>query len=166
MKLKFRLSGMLLIIFLAIFFDFFQMEFRWNILTGVCDDYNRLNEQCLSGEKLDLISKFKIYFDIPSIFFVWGITLFGTFFYRRSVIEMLEGASHLAKDAAELGAAIGAIQAFRGVFNEATISNAFGVIFTTYFIGLLTSILCHTFANWFRAKEKLKELPSNPMVNS
>ncbi len=142
---------MLLIIFLAIFFDFFQMEFRWNILTGVCDDYNRLNEQCLSGEKLDLISKFKIYFDIPSIFFVWGITLFGTFFYRGSVIEMLE---------------IGAIQAFRGVFNEATISNAFGVIFTTYFIGLLTSILCHTFANWFRAKEKLKELPSNPMVNA
>ena len=130
------------------------MENRWNILTGICEDYNRINEQCLSGEKLDLISKFKIYFDIPSILFVWGITLFGTFFYRGSVLEILEAASHLAKDAAELCAAIGAIQAFRGVFNEATISNAFGVIFTAHFIGLLTSILCHIFANWFRSKEK------------
>ena len=41
----------------------------------------------------------------------------------------LEKASHLSKDVGELGAAIGAIQTFMGVFNESANSQAFGYVF-------------------------------------
>ena len=48
----------------------------------------------------------------------------------------LEKASHLAKDVGELGAAIGAIHTFMGVFNEAAISQAFGLSSQPTLLGL------------------------------
>ena len=68
------------------------------------------------------------------------ITFLGSAFRRLGVVGSLEKASHLAKDVGELGAAIGAIHTFMGVFNEAAISQAFGFVFSAYFAGLSISL--------------------------
>ena len=65
----------------------------------------------------------------------------------------LDKASHLAKDVGELGAAIGAIHTFMGVFNEAAISQAFGFVFSAYFTGLSISLICSALANYLTSKE-------------
>ena len=54
----------------------------------------------------------------------------------------------MAKDVGELGAAIGAIHTFMGVFNEAAISHAFGFVFSAYFTGLSISLICSALANY------------------
>ena len=61
-------------------------------------------------------------------------TIFGSWF-KEVVILKLERASHLAKDAGELAAALGAIMVFTLPFNEQMISQAFGVVFLSYFWG-------------------------------
>ena len=79
-------------------------------------------------------------------------------FKGNGLVDSLERASHLAKDAGELGAAIGAIQTFMRVFNEAAISFAFGFVFSTYFAGLTIALICSTIANYLRAKENNNKL--------
>ena len=82
------------------------------------------------------------------------ITILGSAFRGHGLIGSLEKASHLANDVGELGAAIGAIHTFMGVFNEAAISQAFGFIFSAYFVGLSTSIICSALANYLRSKKQ------------
>ena len=59
----------------------------------------------------------------------------------------------MAKNEGVLGAAIGAIHTFMGVFNAAAISQAFGFVFLAYFGGLNISLICSALANYLRSKE-------------
>ena len=41
-----------------------------------------------------------------------------------------------------------------GVFTEAAISQAFGFVFSAYFVGLSISIICSALANYLRSKKQ------------
>ena len=97
------------------------------------------------------------FFDGPTLFIVWGITIFGAWFKRGNLILKLERASHLAKDAGELAAALGAIMVFTLPFNEQMISQAFGVVFLSYFWGHFTAITLITITNYLKTREEIIE---------
>ena len=94
-----------------------------------------------------------MFFDPPSILLIGIITFSGSAFRRLGVVGSSEKVSHLAKDVGKLGAAIGAIHTFMGVFNEAAISQAFGFVFSAYFAALSISLICSALANYLRSKE-------------
>ena len=158
MNIRLRLLGILLLVFMAVFFDFKNGGLRFEMLSGTCESYDFSSEKCFSGEQLNTVSMIPMYFDPPSIILILVITLLGAGFKGNGLVDSMERASHLAKDAGELGAAIGAIQTFMGVFNEAAISFAFGFVFSTYFAGLMVALICSTIANYFRAKENSNKL--------
>lgn len=87
------------------------------------------------------------FFDIPTLLVIAGITMLGAFYNKGDKILMLERASHLAKDAGEFAAAIGAIFFFSGVFNEQQMSKGFGYVFLAYLYGHGLAIGLHTIAN-------------------
>ena len=159
MNIRLRLIGILFIVFMAVFFDFRNGELRFEMLTGTCEDYDFATEKCVSGEPLKTVSMIPMFFDPPSIILISVITFLGAVYKGNGLIDSLERASHLAKDAGELGAAIGAIHTFMGVFNEAAISMAFGFVFSTYFAGLTIALVCSTIANYLRSKENLTLKP-------
>ena len=107
----------------------------------------------LLEKKLSTVSLLSLFFDPPSILLISVITFLGSAFKGLGVVGSLEKASHLAKDVGELGAAIGAIHTFMGVFNEAAISQAFGFVFSAYFAGLSISLICSALANYLRSEE-------------
>ena len=152
--LRFRFGIMFFLIFLAFFFDFMNGEFRWHHQTGICHEVDYQARECISGQNLHTISKFEILFDLPTLMFVWGITFLGSYFKSGSLINKLERASHLSKDAGELAATVGAVLTFAGVFHEAAMAGAFRYIFYAYFVGHLTAIILITFANYLRSKEE------------
>ena len=153
MNISFRIIGILFFLFMAIFFDFRSGELRFEMITGVCENYDFSTGECASGEKLSTVSLLPLFFDPPSILLISIITFLGSAFRRLGVVGSLEKASHLAKDVGELGAAIGAIHTFMGVFNEAAISQAFGFVFSAYFAGLSISLICSALANYLRSRE-------------
>ena len=154
MHISFRIIGILFFLFMGMFFDFRNFEFRFEMPTGVCDNFDYIKEKCISGEELKTVNLIPLFFDLPSIVGVSVVTILGSAFRGNGLIVSLEKASHLAKDAGELGAAIGAIHAFMGVFNEAAISQAFGFVFSAYFVGLSISIICSALANYLRSKKQ------------
>ena len=97
---------------------------------------------------------FEPMFNITTLIFVWGITIFGAWFKGGNLIAKLERGSHLSKDAGELAGALGAIMVFTLPFNEAFISKAFGVVFLGYFWGHLTGIILIIIANYLKTKEE------------
>ena len=153
MHISFRIIGILFFLFMAIFFDFRNGELRFEMLTGVCENYDFSMQKCASGENLSTVSLLPLFFDPPSILLISVITFLGSAFRGLGVVGSLDKASHLAKDVGELGAAIGAIHTFMGVFNEAAISQAFGFVFSAYFAGLSISLICSALANYLRSRE-------------
>ena len=140
---------------MTVFFDVRNGELRFEMLTGTCEDYDFATEKCFSGEPLKTVSMIPMFFDPPAIILISVITFLGAVYKGNGLIDSLEKASHLAKDAGELGAAIGAIHTFMGVFNEAAISQAFGFVFSAYFAGLGISLICSALANYLRSKEMI-----------
>ena len=117
-------------------------EFRWYHQTGICHevDYQASTPsvtKCISGQNLTTISKFEILIDLPTLMFVWGITFLGSYFKSGSLINKLERASHLSKDAGELAATVGAVLTFAGVFHEAAMASAFRYIFMLFSLDIL-----------------------------
>ena len=55
MNIRLRISGILLLVFMAVFFDFRKGELSFEMLTGICENYNFLEETCISGEQLDTV---------------------------------------------------------------------------------------------------------------
>ena len=47
--LRFRFGIMLLLIFLAFFFDAMNGEFIWDMQSGICNEYDFGNRKCLTG---------------------------------------------------------------------------------------------------------------------
>ena len=77
--LRFRFGFMFFVIFLAFFFDPLTFEFKWDMQSGICNEYDFGNRQCRSGENLITFPKFVALIDIPTIIFIWGITFCGAY---------------------------------------------------------------------------------------
>ena len=155
--LQIRFGLIFFIIFIAYYFDFKHFDFRWpQEHGGICeqwiDDDPRLG--CSIGSGINVVNKLFLILDPPTIWFVWGITFLGAGFRKGNKILKLERASHLAKDVGEFVAALGAIIALMRPFNEAGISQAFGVAFFGYFWGHVTAIFLITVANYLKTKEE------------
>ena len=160
--LRFRFGFMFFVIFLAFFWDFQTFEFKWDMQSGICNEYDFGNRQCPSGENLITLPKFVALIDIPTIIFIWGITFCGSYFKSGKLVNKLERASHLAKDAGELCACVGGVLIFWGVFHEAGMAEAFKYIFMAQFYGHLTAIIIIFFVNFLKSKEE----ESSPQVDS
>ena len=157
--LQIRFGLIFFIIFMAYYFDFSHFEFRWyQEHGGICeqwiDDDPRLG--CSRGSGINIVNKLFLILDPPTIWFVLGITFLGAWFRKGNIILKLERASHLAKDVGEFVAALGAIIALMRPFNEAGISQAFGVAFLGYFWGHITAIFLVTVANHLKTKDETK----------
>ena len=123
---------------------------------GICEKYSS-NFECLKGTGIKEVFIFDLIFDLPTLYFIWGITIFGFWFKGGNLIAKLERGSHLAKDAGELCAALGAIIVFTMPFNEAMLSKAFGIVFLGYFWGHLTGIILITITNYLKTREETIE---------
>ena len=56
MNIRLRLLGILLLVFMAVFFDFKNGGLRFEMLSGTCESYDFSSEKCFSGEKLNTVS--------------------------------------------------------------------------------------------------------------
>ena len=136
-----RLILIIFIIFQA--YTFHELPWTANYTResgGICEEYSS-NFECLKGTGIKEVFIFDLIFDLPTLYFIWGITIFGFWFKGGNLIAKLERGSHLAKDAGELCAALGAIIVFTMPFNEAMLSKAFSIVFLGYFWGHLTGII-------------------------
>ncbi len=97
-------------------------------------------------------------------FFIWGITFCGSYFKSGKLVNKLERASHLAKDAGELCACVGGVLIFWGVFHEAGMAEAFKYIFMAQFYGHLTAIIIIFFVNFLKSKEEESSPPEGETV--
>ena len=128
-------------------------DIEWTKITGgVCEEFS--GAKCLKGTGIREVNVFEPMFNITTLIFVWGITIFGAWFKGGNLIAKLERGSHLSKDAGELAGALGAIMVFTLPFNEAFISKAFGVVFLGYFWGHLTGIILIIIVNYLKTKEE------------
>ena len=153
-NIRIRLGGILLIVFMALFFNFRDLEFYSYHYTGVCEDYDWWNSVCHSGEELLKRPTLQTFTDIPTFLIVSGITMLGSFYTKGDKILKLERASHLAKDAGEFTAALGAVFFFGGVFNEAQMALGFGIVFLAYFYGHGIGIILQIIANHLKTTEE------------
>ena len=112
---------------------------------------------CGEGSISIPVPRASIYFDIPTIILIWGLTFLVVYSKRGNHIQMWEEASHVARDEGELGAAIGAITVFWGQFSERSMSIGFGVCFIAYFVGQATLIFLKTYAQHLKRKEQDQE---------
>ena len=137
------------------FFDFGELEFKWNMITGVCEEVY-VDGKFLCGEESISIPMLKVqlFFDPPTLFIIWGITFLVVYSRKGDRIEMWEDASHVAKDVGELGAALTALLIFFGQFNERMISSAFGVAFLCYLYGHSTCIFIKTYSQHLKRNEQ------------
>ena len=179
MGLKVRFGGIALLIFLALFFDPMDVEFKWDVVSGVCEEvYNYSGNEndesftpiddvqgvfsCGEGSISIPVPKIALLIDIPTFLFVWGITFFVVYTRKGDRIRVYEEASHIAKDVGELAAAIGAFLVFWGQFNERSMSIGFGVAFLSYCVGLATSLFLRAYAEHLkrqRLQNEVEELP-------
>ena len=155
MGIRLRFFGLLVLVFLAMFLDFRELELIWERPTGVCQEgfSSEKGFYCTEESIIFQRSTFIRFFDFPTIALIWGSTFFVV--YTRSPkdsIQFWEEASHVAKDAGELMAALGSILVFTGVFNERTMANAFAAVFYAYFVGQLTALLCKTYSLHLKRK--------------
>ena len=155
MRLGTRFGGITILLFMVIFFDFSEGDFKWHILTGVCEEiYVDGNFTCGEGSISIPVLKTELFFDPISVFVIWGITFLVVYSKSGDRIELWEDASHVVKDVGELGAAITALFILFGQFNERMISTAFGVAFLCYFYGHATSIFIKTYVRHLKKKEQ------------
>jgi len=180
MGLKVRFGGIALLIFLALFFDPMDGEFKWDVVSGVCEEvYNYSGNEndesftpiddvqgvfsCGEGSISIPVPKIALLIDIPTFLFVWGITFFVVYTRKGDRIRVYEEASHIAKDVGELAAAIGAFLVFWGQFNERSMSIGFGVAFLSYCVGLATSLFLRAYAEHLKRQRLQKEVEELPI---
>ena len=76
--LRFRFAAMILLVFLAFFFNPNGPEFVWEIQSGECNEYNFSERKCISGENLFSFPKFEALIDLPTLIFIWGFVFCGS----------------------------------------------------------------------------------------
>ena len=152
--LSLRFGIKFVMIFFAIFFDFMKGEFVWDMQSGICNEFDFEAGQCLSIENPKTFSKLVALIDFPTLLFIWVFTFSGSYFKSGNLVNKLERASHLSKDAGEICACVGGVLLFWGIFHEAAMANAFKYIFMAYLYGHLTAFILVTVVNFHKSKEE------------
>ena len=114
--LRLRFLFIIFIIFMALFWK--QGKIQTNIQTGVCENYDYEKWVCISGFNLRTVPFFMQLFNAETFIVVFGLTILGSWFNKGNLSNKIERASHMAKDAGELAATIGAVISFSGIFFE------------------------------------------------
>ena len=135
-----------------------------SIINLICNEYDFSNRECLSGENLFTFPKIEALIDLPTLVFIWGFILCGSYFKSGNLIDKLERASHLSKDAGELCTCTEALLIFSGVFHEAGMAVAFKSVFQAYLYGHFTGIILITMSNYLKSKEEEKTKINNSQM--
>ena len=114
--LRLRFLFIIFIIFMALFWK--QGKIQTNIQTGVCENFDYEKWVCISGFNLRTVPFFMQLFNAETFIVVFGLTILGSWFTKGNLSNKIERASHMAKDAGELAATIGAVISFSGIFFE------------------------------------------------
>ena len=125
--LRLRFLFIIFIIFMALFWK--QGKIQTNIQTGVCENYDYEKWVCISGFNLRTVPFFMQLFNAETFIVVFGLTILGSWFNKGNLSNKIERASHMAKDAGELAATIGAVISFSGIFFEPSLHITFQYIF-------------------------------------
>ena len=115
MGLKICFGGIVILLFMAIFFDFRELHFQWEIVGGICEEIyidqirspQEYNPSSALNEKLSLayktvagqfacgdglinisIPKASIFFDLPTILLIWMITFLVVYSRRTNRTKM------------------------------------------------------------------------------
>ena len=114
--LRLRFLFIIFIIFMALFWK--QGKIQTNIQTGVCENFDYEKWVCISGFNLRTVPFFMQLIDTNTFIVVFGLTILGSWFTKGNLSNKIERASHMAKDAGELAATIGAVISFSGIFSN------------------------------------------------
>ena len=125
--LRLRFLFIIFIIFMALFWK--QGKIQTNIQTGVCENFDYEKWVCISGFNLRTVPFFMQLFNAETFIVVFGLTILGSWFTKGNLSNKIERASHMAKDAGELAATIGAVISFSGIFFEPSLHITFQYIF-------------------------------------
>ena len=125
--LRLRFLFIIFIIFMALFWK--QGKIQTNIQTGVCENFDYEKWVCISGFNLRTVPFFMQLFNAETFIVVFGLTILGSWFNKGNFSNKIERASHMAKDAGELAATIGAVISFSGIFFEPSLHITFQYIF-------------------------------------
>ena len=157
--LRFRFILIFIFLFMALFWDFYRGEFRSNVQTGVCEEYDFVKAECRLGNNLKTVDFYPQTLDLVTLVLVLGLTFLGSWFRQGSLINKLERASHLAKDCGELIAAMGAVITFSRVFYEPFLHDAFKYIFLSYMYGQILGYILTVITNYLRSSEEIVNAP-------
>ena len=143
--LRLRFLFIIFIIFMALFWK--QGKIQTNIQTGVCENFDYEKWVCISGFNLRTVPFFMQLFNAETFIVVFGLTILGSWFSKGNLTNKIERASHMAKDAGELAATIGAVISFSGIFFEPSLHITFKYIFLAYLYGNLLGYLLTVISN-------------------
>ena len=150
--LRLRFLFIIFIIFMALFWK--QGKIQPNIQTGVCENFDYEKWVCISGFNLRTVPFFMQLIDTNTFIVVFGLTILGSWFTKGNLSNKIERASHMAKDAGELAATIGAVISFSGIFFEPSLHITFQYIFLAYLYGNLLGYLLTVISNYIRSEEE------------
>ena len=150
--LRLRFLFIIFIIFMALFWK--QGKIQTNIQTGVCENFDYEKWVCVSGFNLRTVPFFMQLFNAETFIVVFGLTILGSWFSKGNLTNKIERASHMAKDAGELAATIGAVISFSGIFFEPSLHITFQYIFLAYLYGNLLGYLLTVISNYIRSEEE------------
>ena len=150
--LRLRFLFIIFIIFMALFWK--QGKIQTNIQTGVCENFDYEKWVCISGFNLRIVPFFMQLFNAETFIVVFGLTILGSWFSKGNLTNKIERASHMAKDAGELAATIGAVISFSGIFFEPSLHITFQYIFLAYLYGNLLGYLLTVISNYIRSEEE------------
>ena len=150
--LRLRFLFVIFIIFMALFWK--QGKIQTNIQTGVCENFDYEKWVCISGFNLRTVPFFMQLFNAETFIVVFGLTILGSWFSKGNLTNKIERASHMAKDAGELAATIGAVISFSGIFFEPSLHITFQYIFLAYLYGNLLGYLLTVISNYIRSEEE------------
>ena len=150
--LRLRFLFIIFIIFMALFWK--QGKIQTNIQTGVCENFDYEKWVCISGFNLRTVPFFMQLIDTNTFIVVFGLTILGSWFSKGNLTNKIERASHMAKDAGELAATIGAVISFSGIFFEPSLHITFQYIFLAYLYGNLLGYLLTVITNYIRSEEE------------
>ena len=150
--LRLRFLFIIFIIFMALFWK--HGKIQTNIQTGVCENFDYEKWVCISGFNLRTVPFFMQLIDTNTFIVVFGLTILGSWFTKGNLSNKIERASHMAKDAGELAATIGAVISFSGIFFEPSLHITFQYIFLAYLYGNLLGYLLTVISNYIRSEEE------------
>ena len=150
--LRLRFLFIIFIIFMALFWK--QGKIQTYIQTGVCENFDYEKWVCISGFNLRTVPFFMQLFNAETFIVVFGLTILGSWFSKGNLTNKIERASHMAKDAGELAATIGAVISFSGIFFEPSLHITFQYIFLAYLYGNLLGYLLTVISNYIRSEEE------------